>query len=189
MKTFLLCGYRPCDENEAALGLERDASGVTLIDRRIAQLQAMGHEVVCILARNDADELLRECRSIDSCELIFDTNENAANLISNVRSATYGLEEGEACFVLPIEIPVPETSVWTELNREFTTVGPATSAAFLQIPAAPHQSPSSFGFPLLLTNSGATLLKTTPDITSLVDSRLNYQHLTGRQAPINCSSN
>jgi hypothetical protein len=172
MKTILLCGYRQTEANEEILGRTQDSNGVSLLDRKIARLKELGHEVVCVLAGNSADELLRTSQSLEDCELIFDTNDAAATLASNARAATFALEN-EACFLHPLEIPLPPPAVWHFLMHELAKVGYATSHAVLQAIGTPCQ----FGFPLLLTRNGAKLLRNTPAITRLVHPQLKYLHL------------
>jgi hypothetical protein len=174
MKTLLLCGYRNSEQDEDILGLERDADGVTLIDRRIGQLRALDHQVVCVLAGSHADEQLRQSRLIEDCELVFDTNE-PCNLISNTRSGAF-VCDGEACFIWPIEIPPPPIAVWNFLRNEYGKVGFATSHAFLQT-VSPQGAPCHFGFPLLMTREGGKVLRKLSDLRSLVDTRLKTLHL------------
>jgi len=175
MKALLLCGYRASEDGEPTLGLERDSDGVTLIDRKIVQLRNQGLKVVCVLAGKTADEQLRQSRRIESCELVFDTSEPHCGLLSNVRSATFSLEN-EACLILPVEIPSPERTIWNFLKETLMQNRYAREASFVQI-TDPEGAPWHFGFPLLLTRNGANLIRETSSLTSLIDPRLQYLHL------------
>ncbi len=175
MKTLLLCGYRDCDDADEAVGIDRSTDDKTLIDRRITQLRQLGFDVVCVLAGNRADVQLRQCKSIESCDLVFDTNEPHCNLISNLRAGTFHLEN-EGAFVLPVEIPVPDQMQWRFLLNEYGRSGFGQRTTFLQLRPT-LGAPCQYGFPLLLTREGAKFLRDTPNLTSLVDSRLQYRQL------------
>ncbi len=172
---MLLCGYRNTDPNEETLGLNLDSNGMTLIDYRISQLEARGHDIVCVLSGNSADEQLRCCPKIANTELVFDTNEDAYSLISNTRAGAFATER-EAIFVLPLEVTPPAQSAWKFLLYELARIGYATPYSLLQAVTA-QGAPCHFGFPLLLTREGSSLLRENADMTSLVDKRLKYLHL------------
>lgn len=166
MKTLLLCGYRPVEENERGVA--------ETIDRRIEQLKAFSSEVICVLAGPYADDLLRACPRISNVELVFDTHENA-NLTTNLRAGLAAIE-GEACFVLPWEINPGRAETWGHLKTEFAKVGFATTHSILQ--AVDNQgAPFHYGFPLLVTRSGNDLLQELTDLRSLTDARLSYLQL------------
>lgn len=165
MKALLLCGYRTLDPSENALGLERDAEGRTLIDRRIQQLQSYGLTVVTVLAGDSADEQLRHSRMIAQTEMAF---ANGRNILANVKEGLALLKE-EACFALPVEVEPPPQEVWKFLLNEYGKLGFATEQCCLQT--------SMCHFPLLLTHSGCQTLQNTEDLSSLVDARLKYVHL------------
>jgi hypothetical protein len=102
-------------------------------------------------------------------------------LISNTRSGVFAAP-GEACFVLPVEVPVPPHEVWTFLYNEYGKAGFGARLALLQaVQALNQEAPWHFGFPLLLTRFGGQLLRETPDLRSLLDTRLNYLHLARAQ--------
>ncbi len=173
MKTLILCGYRTAENEEAALGLERDAAGDTLIDRRIHQLRALGLEAVCVLAGRGADAQLRGSRLIENAELVFDTADHCS-LASNVRAGAFTLDT-QAAFILPVEIPPPALEIWNYLRNEYGKAGFATPHAFLQ--AVSQGAPCHFGFPLLLTRNGGKLLRESEQMLNLVDPRLQTLQL------------
>jgi hypothetical protein len=175
MKTLLLCGYRAHDNHELALGVSQ--SGESLIDQRIQELLQMGHDLICVVGGAEADKQLRHCRNIQLTELVYDTNE-PGTLLSNTRSGVFAAP-GEACFVLPLEIPPPPPEVWTFLRNEYGKAGFASPHAMLQATLTNGEPVTShhFGFPLLLTRFGGQLLRETPDLRGLLDDRLKYLRL------------
>jgi hypothetical protein len=175
MRTLLLCGYRTRDENEVALGVGRDDNGETLIDRRIVQLRALGLDVVCVLAGANADEQLRYCRTIQDTELVFDTNE-PMSLLSNTRAGSFAVP-GDACFAIPVEVVPPPAETWGFLLNEYGKLGFGTKHGILQAVDPIQGAPWHFGFPLLITREGTKILTKTPDLRSLVDTRLKYLQL------------
>ncbi len=172
MRVILLCGYRPGD-NEIALGLERNASGVTLIDRRIIELSSRGFEVVCVLAGNRADEILRESRQLPEVEIVYDTNADAANLATNLK-AGLAATEGEGCFAIPVEIPCPPSEIWEFIRQAWRRQGFHTDTSVFQIAQG---APRHYGFPLLISRKGNGLIRKLSAFTYLLDARLKYQHL------------
>jgi hypothetical protein len=169
MRTILLAGYR------AGLGLEHDASGVLLIDRRIRELQHLGFEVVCVLSGNEADDVLRTSRALMDVELVFDTNAEQSTLATNLK-AGLAATDGEGCYCLPLEIAPPERPVWNFLREEWRKRGFHTSTSVFQAADA-QGAPWRFGFPLLITRSGNGLIRELTGLTGLVDARLKYQLL------------
>lgn len=165
MKALLLCGYRALDPHETALGLECDPSGLTLIDRRIDELQSLNMKVVTVLGGETADEQLRHSRRIADTEMVFSMGRN---LLSNVREGLFALS-GEACFILPVEIPPPPSATWKMLLNAYAQLGFHTEECCLQT--------ANCHFPLLLTRQGCQKLQDTTDLSSLVDARLKYLHL------------
>ena len=166
MKVLLLCGYRSLDPLEKAVGLERDGEGRTLIDGRILQLKAMGLSVITVLSGETADEQLRHSPLIAQTDMAF---ANGRNLLANIQEGLTLLKE-EACFALPVEVPPPPQEVWKFLLNEYGKLGFATEECGLQT-AMCH-------FPLLLTHHGCQRLQNTEGLTSLVDARLKYVHLS-----------
>jgi hypothetical protein len=169
MKTILLAGYR------AALGLERDANGELLIDVKIRELQRLSYEVICVLAGNDADEVLRASRYLMNVELVFDTNDAEATLATNLK-AGLAATEGEGCFCIPLEVPTPEAAAWHFLREGWRREGFLTSSSVFQLSTS-QGAPWQFGFPLLVSRSGNKLIRSLQGFTTLVDTRLKYQQL------------
>lgn len=168
MKSILLSGYRP------GLCLERSASGELLIDIRIHELQRLGFEAICVLAGNEADDVLRESRALMDVELVFDTHETPT-LASNLKAGLHATE-GEGCYTLPLEVAPPQLKIWNFLREQWRISGFQTSTTAFQTVDA-QGAPCHFGFPLLISRSGNGLVRGLTGFTSLVDTRLKYQHL------------
>lgn len=182
MKTLLLCGYRSSqDHDEDPVGVERGEDGLTLIDRRIAQLKGIGLEPVCVLAGNTADEQLRRCRGIAAAELVFDDTKPQVSLTTNILSGLLAYEN-EACYVLPAEIPCPPISHFEFLKHSYLNAGSQGQISLIQAVDA-QGAPWHFGFPLLITRFGNKELRRLPGLTSLTDTRLNYLHVEFGSAP------
>lgn len=164
MRAVILCGYRGLDEGEEALGLQRNASGKTLLEVQIETLTAMRFDVTCVLSGNMADEQLRACRRLGEVEMVFDDAKNPS-LLSNAREGAKS-EHLEACFMLPVEIPAPPREVWDFLRGVYNKGGHDTMESAFQTGAS--------GFPLLFTRRGVEQLQKIADLKSLLDPRLAY---------------
>lgn len=173
MKVILLAGYRPSDEDAPALGMQTDNDGVTLLDRRIAELRAHGFPVVCVIAGTRADEILRGSTMLAEAELVYDTNNNEATLASNLKAGLAACP-GEAVLALPVEIATPPWRVWTYLRQSWRTHLYHEPVAALQIVEG---APSHHGFPLLVTRAGNAQIVKATELRSLADTRLKYLHL------------
>ena len=171
MRVILLCGYRTGED--VALGLERNSSGVTLIDRRIIELTSRGFEVICVLSRNSADEILRESRQLPEVEIVYDTHGDDANLATNLKSGL-AATDGEGCFAIPLEIPVPPPELWAFIREAWRRQGFHTDTSVFQIAQG---APRHYGFPLLISRKGNALIRSLKGFENLVDARLKYQHL------------
>lgn len=161
MKTLLLCGYRE----------ERAPEG-ELIERRLRELRHLGVEPICVLAGPDADEQLRQCRTLAEAELAYD-DASIRSLIANVRAGLKLTRTNlgpEPCFVLPVEIPTPDKTVWDQLAR---ALDGAEDEHLLQLVDESKQ-PVHFGFPLLVTKAGHAQITKIQDLTRLTDTRLDY---------------
>jgi hypothetical protein len=177
MTTLLLCGYRNSEQTDQALGLEI-VEGMTLLDRRIAQLQAMGHNVVCVVAGQSAEAQLRSCRRMHQTELAYD-DLAAPTLLSNIKFGLSTCPE-HAVFVHPIEIPVPSADQFRRLKDGWLQFGLENKTHIVQFGAS-LEAPWHFGFPLLVTRTGNLVLRSLPSLMSLVDTRLKYLHLNVSQ--------
>src|SRR6185312_11324727 len=96
-------------------------------------------------------------------------------LMSNLRSGAR-LTDGEAAYVLPVEIPPPPKALWTFLWNEYAKLGFQTPHGLLQAVTA-LGAPCHLGFPVLLTREGMDLLRRGSELDSLVDARWNSLHV------------
>ena len=172
MKTILLAGYRNDDTLDNVPGLQREPDGELRLDRRIAQLRALDHHVICVVSGAAAEQQLRRARRLEDVDLVYDTNAPAVTLMTNLRSGLAAVD-GEACFCLPVELPFPPASVWTSLTR----AARAEPAAASLVQVGQPEGVDDFGFPLLITRAGVTRLAQLPELASLTDPRLEYLYL------------
>ena len=182
MRVLLLCSYRALDPGEVALGLDATEDGKTLLDTQIEALLALNMEVTCVLAGAQADEQLRRCRRLTEVDMVFDTA-TPTNLLSNAREGAQSAPH-EACFILPVEVPVPPREVWDFLHSEYAKVGFGAQESVLQTVVPGQGAPWHFGFPLLFTRQGCEQLQNTDDLAGLVDARLKYLHLAPEAKPL-----
>lgn len=174
MTCLLLCGYRERSPEESALFID-------ILDRRIAELQRLGFNVICVLAGAHADEQLRLCAKISTCELVFDTQDQP-NLATNLKAGLTATD-GSGCFVLPVEIPCPPFTAWRVLREGWRKKGFLTPTHAYQ--AIDEQgAPSHFGFPLLITRSGNTAIRKMTGFRHLSDTRLRYEGLASLELPL-----
>jgi CTP:molybdopterin cytidylyltransferase MocA len=174
VKAILLSGYRASEFNEEPLGLNRGADGTRLLDAQIHQLSQLGLEVVCVVAGEAADQQLRVCPRIANTELAYDTSEQVS-LASNVKAGLTA-SDGEACFIIPVEVIPPSGDQWRFLLQEWRRLGAAFDASVLQA-VDPQGAPWHFGFPLLITRKGNQLIQKLSGFHSLTDPRLIYHHV------------
>jgi hypothetical protein len=183
MRTLLLCGYRPLDPGEIALGLQIGASGKTFLEEQINALLALNMEVTCVLAGASADEQLRTCRKLADVDMVFDDCPSGTTLLTNAREGALSVPH-EAYFVLPVEISVPPREVWDFLRGQYAKIGFGTQESVLQAVDFGQGAPWQFGFPLLFTRQGSEVLQNSQDLSGLVDARLKYLHLAPEPKPL-----
>lgn len=176
MTTLLLCGYRSSDHNEGPMGLDRDQAGSPLIDRRLETLFALGHSVICVLAGDQADEQLRQSRRVVDADLVFDTHGAEVSLTTNVKAGLAAIP-GEACFVLPVEVPWPQESDLARILRSALQAPDFCESVDIVRAVKASGDPWRYGFPLLVTPQGNRRLPRLPNLTSLADIRLKYENL------------
>lgn len=171
MDVLILAGYR--EDLHLTLLKKTSADSPIFLDRQIESARSLGLNPIIILSGSHADEVLRQSISLRSCELIYDTNEENSNLMTNLRAGIHGASQ--TCFALPVHIPCPEKEIWVALKTAFQNTGFSTKKAVIQL--TDHQgAPWHWGFPLFLTRLGRHLLLNEPDLSSLVDPRLTYFH-------------
>lgn len=172
MKTtvLLLCGYK----DFASIANEN------FLDMQIHRLKQLGFEPICVLSGGFADEFLRANPRLAECEIAFDTNDSPT-LLTNIK-AGLAATNGEGCFVLPLEIPAPEAALWNAIREIWRRIGFHTSTSILQV-MENEEALWQRGFPLLITRKGNELIRKTKDLSSLTDSRLEYEHLEYTKEP------
>ncbi len=169
MDVLLLSGYRS-NLSETAL---QESNGIIFFDQQLIALQNLGLNPIVVLSGLDADEILRKSQQLRKCELVFDTNDNLSNMITNLKAGV--LASSQTCFALPLEIPCPEKAVWIALKQAFQKTGFSTKKAIIQL-TDEKGAPWHWGFPLFITRLGRHLLMNEPNLTSLFDLRLSFFH-------------
>lgn len=169
MDVLLLAGYR---SNLAKTALQ-ESNGVIFFDQQLIALQNLGLNPIIVLSGSSADEILRKSAELRKCELVFDTNDDLSNMMTNLKAGA--LASAQTCFALPLEIPCPEKAVWTALKQAFQKTGFSTKRAVIQL-TDEQGAPWHWGFPLFLTRLGHHLLVNEANLTSLFDLRLSFFH-------------
>lgn len=153
MKALLLAGYE--DSHKVAL---RDCDGRPFIDLQIAALRRLGYEVAVVLAGDESDNILRACRALWNCELVFDTNGADACLWTNLKAGLCTTHDWVVA--LPIKAKTPELSELNQIINEVYTN-----------PQAHQVRSHSFPGPFAITLKGRQLIKKNKDIYDLNDQR------------------
>lgn len=181
MKIVLLAGYRNHPESECPWLV--DSEGLPLLERRIRQAREISPSVVVVLSGLSSDDALRNCPSLEKCELVFDTNGSRANLLSNLRSA---LKLGvDPAIVLPIEISFGPHENLKQLV--FFAVQQGLRAPFHLIQAVASTGEIyNGGFPLIISANGGQELLANDTLLGLSDPqiRLHELHLASRDNPL-----
>lgn len=165
MRAILLAGYKPTTGDNVPW-LETEDQ-IPILEKRLQDLRQITHRSVVVLAGNSADRALSECRSLDRCELVFDTNGDSSTLLSNLRAA---LHTGtDPAIVLPVELPLGNPNSIKAMIHY--TVQHGLNAPYDLL----HGSNESF--PLILTQLGCEKIARFKSITGLNDPNLT-RHVT-----------
>lgn len=134
-----------------------------LIDWQIQKILNSGRSAVVVIAE-DGDEILRNAKLIDSCDLVFSTEKSPhAGLLAGLHGT------GVCAFYLPVEIPFPADAIWTELEKEHVK---------LDYNHKTHILKPDTDFPWLVTKFGRdTILKT---------GKIILPDLSLKSLPIDC---
>ena len=160
MRVILLAGYKPCTHNNCPW-LE-DENSQPRLEQRIHEARTISTNCIVVLAGQVADMILLKCPSLENCELVFDTNEEQANLLTNLRAAlTLGTEPA---IILPAEIPFGDVTKVKQLADVAVQHG-------LKAPFHMIQNEDQ-GFPLVLTGTGCRELVRNKTLQGLADPQL-----------------
>lgn len=168
MNCLLLAGYRS-SSNEELLGFRETENGSFELKDAIKNLKDLGHTVTVVLSGNRADEQLLRCREIMDCDLVFDTHGDEANLLTNTRAGLHSVQDHT--FVFPVELKAPPAEIWKGLLAQLQMTGYATASHIFRSEFDHH-------FPLLLTRQGREVILTDTQISSFLDTKLNYIDVT-----------
>ena len=147
MKVILLAGHTTATTK--ALEVK---NGVLRIDTQVDRLEAMKYEVIIVAAGDAAENLLRLSRTIERCELVFDTHGEEASLLTNLRAGLFATEE--AVFVLPANVDIPDQICFQAMINAYFKAGLRTE---------------NHGFwfndyPLLVTRNGNAFFRKASDL-------------------------
>ncbi len=172
MRIILLAGYRNHSESECPW--LADSDGLPLLERRIREACELSPSIVVVLSGLSSDDTLRKCPSLERCELVFDTNGEEANLLSNLRSA---LKLGiDPAVVLPVEVSFGPREQLKKLI--FFAVQQGLRAPFHLLQAM--ESTGDFwngGFPLIISATGGQELLANETLLGLSDPQIRRQEL------------
>ncbi len=116
MNIILIAGH--ADTLEKALEFDE---GLCRLDMQIKILEAMKYEIIVVTSGFGSEQLLRKSVYLERCELVFDTHDAEATLITNIRA---GLAASpEACFVLPASKELPEQKIFQDLINAYYQAG------------------------------------------------------------------
>jgi len=170
MNLLLLAGYKHA-ESEFWL---QDQDGLPLLETRLQLARKFARSPIVVLSGTDADEILRNCPSLEKCELVFDTNGDQSNLLTNIRA---GLRvEANATIIWPAEVALSSTQHIRFLQQWAVQQGNRVPVHVVQ---AVHLGELvNDGLPFLLTLSGRKLLMTQPEIITLTEPCVSYEYAT-----------
>ena len=130
------------------------------IDQLITFVTSLKKNPIVILGP-DGDDLLRNCRLLDSCDVVFDPNFEGEEF-SSVKAGLQAVHG--ASFVLRAAAPIPERSVWVRLEQELLNSQYAGADVF----GSTHfQDKNAL---LLLTQRGVNSLRNQPAVTNWLKS-------------------
>lgn len=170
MRTIILAGYRQADA-ESCPWLVPAEGKTTLLEKQIQLARIITPRPVVVLAGALADEALRRCRSLEACELVFDTYDNASTLLTNLRSALYlGMEPA---IVLPAEWSFGDLQILQYMTNAVIRDGLKAPYHILQGMDENGQLYNQ-GLPIIITYRGCEEVMRNKNLTGLADSALQY---------------
>lgn len=163
MKTLLLAGHHRGDiSTSPALQVSQQELFVT---RYIRALQQLPYEITVVLGGDDSEEILRNCRLIENCELVFDTNGSDASVWTNLKAGIWATNDWMLVHTLSAPIaPMNESLYLVQQNAQL--VGKSGVHLLTLDPS-----------PLLITREGNQFIKTQKDLTGFEDPRLMLRRL------------
>ncbi|MCH2534463.1 MAG: hypothetical protein MK008_08490 [Bdellovibrionales bacterium] len=165
MKTLLLTHAK---ENAIYQSLTKLPDGSIFIDQQIRTLRQLGFEPYVILDETNAEEILRQSKELEDCEIIYDTVEKP-NVCTNLQAGLFAVQR--FCFALPITTPAPPKGVWNQLSRVFFHHGDRIDRDIIQTFYSAFGSILP-GYPLLITPRGCRRIKSFDIFNSLNDKRI-----------------
>ncbi|MBX9765686.1 MAG: hypothetical protein K2X47_00320 [Bdellovibrionales bacterium] len=141
-EVFLIANFPEGDPSDPSLWM--CPNGMTWLDWQVEKIIALGRQPWLIIGGN-GDQILFKTKSAHDLNLIYDTE--VPSLWTGLWSAAHGASN--AAFVLPIQAPVPEASVWNQMVQQ-SQIG--QEPWYREKIALRPRSNEIWGFPLLLNS-------------------------------------
>lgn len=163
MKTLLLAGHHIGETHlSPALQVTQQELQIT---RAIRALKQLPYEITVVLGGDDSEDILRGCRLLESCELVFDTNGHEASLWTNLKAGAWATNDWILVHTLEsATAPLDQSLYLVQQNAQ------------LSAKSGPHIITLDKS-PLLLTREGNQFIKTQKDLTGFEDPRLMLRRL------------
>lgn len=163
MKTLLLAGHYFGEIHQSpALQTTQQELQIT---RAIRALRQLPYEITVVLGGSDSEDILRNCRELENCELVFDTNGYDASLWTNLKAGAWASNDWFLVHTIESATkPMDESLYLVQQNAQLT----AKSGVHV---LALDKSP------LLLSREGNQFIKTHKDLTGFEDPRLMLRRL------------
>jgi hypothetical protein len=145
-EVFLIANFLEGDPKDPSLwrpGYGSDSPQMAWLDRQVREIKSLGRQPWLVIG-NNGDEILLKTQAARDLDLIYDTLE-ATSLWTGLWAAAHGASN--AAFVLPIQVPVPDASVWNQLVQQ-SQLG--QDAWYREKVALRPHSNGTWGYPLLL---------------------------------------
>lgn len=163
MKTLLLAGHYFGEQHESpALKITQQETQIT---RAIRALQQLPYEITVVLGGSDSEEILRNCRLLENCELVFDTHGYEASLWTNMKAGVWATNDWMLVHTLESAMAPLNESLY--LVQQNVQLGAKSGVHLLTLDKSP----------LLITREGNQFLKTQKDLTGFEDPRLMLRRL------------
>jgi len=163
MKTLLLAGhYSGNPEKSPALQIVQQE---LYISRYIRALRQLPYEITIVLGGDDSEEILRKCRDIESCEIVFDTHGKDASEWTNIKAGVWATNDW--IIVHSISSPIALMNESLYLAQQNAQVVAHSGIHLLATESSP----------LLITREGNQFIKNQKDLTGFEDPRLMLRRL------------
>jgi hypothetical protein len=126
----------------------------------IVHFELLKFEVVVVLAGQNSEHFLRSSRALERCDLVFDTTNSEASMITQAHAACHATEDAFFLISLMSVLPTPEHL--HELIKQYYRAGLRTERHGFWFA----------DFPLLITRSGNQFFRKASGLAGWQDPRL-----------------